>query len=322
MIGTDILKAQTFLENKDVIGFPTETVYGIAGNAYHIPTLKKIFAIKNRPYSMPLTLQIGSIDKVSSLVKYFPPKARQLAAAFWPGPLTLLLEKKPHIPDLTTAGLPTVGIRIPKHPIALKLLQKLPFPLAVPSANPCGYISPTSAQHVKDQLGSKIPYILDGGTCSLGIESTIIGFKADIPTLYRLGYIGSEEIKKVIGTIRQTDIIQLSSSPTTHPRSTQTKHYTLHTPLIVGHLPTLLKKYRDRQVAIMAFDTPVQGIATTHQVVLSRKADLEEAGQRFFSALQYLDSLGATLILASELPQQGLGKVINDRLQKASNRIR
>ena len=169
MIGTEIEKARELLLQNEVVAIPTETVYGLAGNALNEIAVSKIFEAKNRPHFDPLIVHVSSVSEVSNYVEKIPELAFNLMENFWPGALTVLLPKKTCIPDLTTSGLNEVGIRIPNHPITLELLKSLPFPLAAPSANPFGYISPTRAQHVSDQLGDKISYILNGGTCSVGI---------------------------------------------------------------------------------------------------------------------------------------------------------
>jgi L-threonylcarbamoyladenylate synthase len=174
-IGLDVALAAQWLHASEPVAIPTETVYGLAGNALDVAAVARIFEVKNRPTFDPLIVHVASVAAVKAHVIDFPAAARQLAAHFWPGPLTLLLPKQPHIPDLVTAGLPRVAIRVPVHPLTRTLLERLPFPLAAPSANPFGYISPTTAQHVYDQLNGLIPYILDGGPCQVGLESTIVG---------------------------------------------------------------------------------------------------------------------------------------------------
>ncbi len=168
MIGKDLERAARLLREGALVAIPTETVYGLAGNAFSETAVAEIFAVKQRPAFDPLIVHAGSLDRLQALAADFPPEARRLAEAFMPGPLTLLLPKADVISDLVTAGSPLVALRIPKHPMALDLLSLLEFPLAAPSANPFGYISPTTAQHVDQQLGSKIPYILDGGPCQVG----------------------------------------------------------------------------------------------------------------------------------------------------------
>ncbi|MES2733756.1 MAG: L-threonylcarbamoyladenylate synthase, partial [Bacteroidota bacterium] len=185
-IGTNISHAIDLLQQGEVVAIPTETVYGLAGNALNTKAVARIFSVKNRPTFDPLIIHTNSLEKVLQFVDEMPAQAKTLAQACWPGPLTLLLPRKDSIPDLVTSGLDTVAVRIPNHSLTLSLLEALEFPLAAPSANPFGYISPTTAEHVYNQLGKKIPYILDGGPCLVGIESTIVGFEDGEPTIYRL----------------------------------------------------------------------------------------------------------------------------------------
>src|SRR6478735_1162446 len=186
-IGKDIVLAKQLLENGDLVAIPTETVYGLAGNALSATSVAKIFSTKNRPQFDPLIVHVPSLEKAKDYVSEVPDFAKALTEKFWPGPLTLLLKKKTVIPDLVTSGLDTVGIRCPDHSLTRDLLTSLDFPLAAPSANPFGYVSPTEPSHVNEQLGQKIKYILDGGVCPVGIESTIVGFENEGPVVYRLG---------------------------------------------------------------------------------------------------------------------------------------
>ena len=194
-IGKDISKAKELLERGELVAIPTETVYGLAGNALNVAAIAKIFATKNRPHFDPLIVHVSHFNSINSFASAIPEKAKQLAQEFLPGPLTLLLKRKKIIPDLVTSGLETVGIRCPNHELTLNLLKELSYPLAAPSANPFGYISPTKASHVNDQLGDKIKYILDGGDCEVGIESTIVGFENDKAIIYRLGGLSIEKIE-------------------------------------------------------------------------------------------------------------------------------
>ena len=182
-IGTDLHKAIDLLNAGQVVGMPTETVYGLAANALDSVAVAKIYEIKQRPSFDPLIIHTSDLDRVRSYVQDIPTALHEIMIDNLPGPLTVLLEKKNIVPDLTTSGLKHVAVRIPSHPITQKLLAQIDFPLAAPSANPFGYISPTSAQHVSDQLGDKIPYILDGGLCEVGLESTIIGLDDGSPCL-------------------------------------------------------------------------------------------------------------------------------------------
>jgi L-threonylcarbamoyladenylate synthase len=212
-IGKDIRKAKALLERGELVAIPTETVYGLAGNALDANAVTKIFQVKNRPHFDPLIVHVADFSSAESFVEEIPIAAKKLAERFWPGPLTILLKRKQLIPDLVTSGLETVGIRCPDHSLTNQLLQSLSFPLAAPSANPFGYISPTQPSHVNDQLGGKVKYILDGGECKVGIESTIIGFDQTRPTIYRMGGLSIEEIESIIGKVN----VQLHS--TSNPKA-------------------------------------------------------------------------------------------------------
>jgi len=189
MITTDLAAAVEALTAHQIIAIPTETVYGLAGNAFSEEAIAKIFKLKKRPLYNPLIVHIKSVDFLTKVAQEIPEVALVLAKAFWPGPLTLVLKKRSIIPDIVTAGKDTVAIRVPNHPMTSQLLNELDFPLAAPSANPFGSISPTTAHHVSHYFSEELDVILDGGTCERGIESTIIGFENDLPIVYRLGVI-------------------------------------------------------------------------------------------------------------------------------------
>jgi L-threonylcarbamoyladenylate synthase len=310
-VGKDINKAKHLLERGDLVAIPTETVYGLAGNALDIQAVTSIFKAKDRPEFDPLIVHVSSLEKVKRYCVGIPPKANELAEAFWPGPLTILLERKDVIPDLVTAGLPTVGIRCPNHPLTSQLLKTLDFPLAAPSANPFGYVSPTTPQHVQDQLGEKIPYILDGGRCEIGVESTIVGFPDDAGTIYRLGGLDIEEIEKVIGKVNFQ--LNISSNPRA-PGQLQS-HYAPGKKLYLGNIDELLAKFRKEDVGILSFQ---KDFHMKHQYILSRNGSLEEAAQHLFSSLRMLDNEPVSVILAELVPDVGLGKAINDRLRRAA----
>lgn len=314
-IGTDIQKAKVILERGDLVAIPTETVYGLAGNAMNPDAVVKIFQVKNRPHFDPLIVHVAHIEQARSLVLEFPEKALALATKFWPGPLTLLLKRKPSIPDLVTSGLETVGIRCPNHPLTLALLNSLSFPLAAPSANPFGYISPTQASHVDDQLGNQIEYILEGGECKIGIESTIVGFEEDIPTVYRLGGLSIDAIESVIGKIR----IQLNVSSNPIAPGQLKTHYAPRKKMIVGELTHLINQHKEKRIGILAFRHAVTGIDKSNQLILSANGLIDEAAQKLFYSLRELDKMNIDLILAERVPEVGLGKAINDRLMRAAS---
>jgi L-threonylcarbamoyladenylate synthase len=311
--GTELNVAKEFLIKGELVAIPTETVYGLAGNALNEKAVLSIFEVKNRPAFDPLIIHTDSIDKVKEYVSDFPEKAQRLAEQFWPGPLTLLLPKKQIIPDLVTSGLDTVAVRIPKHPLLLELLAELSFPLAAPSANPFGYISPTNAEHVNQQLGDKIPYILDGGECEVGIESTIIGFEADDTVVYRLGGLAVEDIEKLVGPVM---LMPHSTSDPKAPGMLKS-HYAPRKPLYLQKREGISGENSDL-TGYLLFDQYLEGVDTKYQRILSPSGNMKEAAHHLFAYLRELDTLPVTSIRAEWVPMTGLGLAINDRLQRAS----
>jgi len=312
--GTDLLKAKALLEKDELVAIPTETVYGLAGNALSEKALLSIFETKNRPQFDPLIVHVASIDQARELVTDFSPAAEKLAKEFWPGPLTLLLKKKKIIPDLATSGLDTVGIRCPDHPLTLSLLRTLSFPLAAPSANPFGYVSPTQASHVNDQLGNQIEYILDGDASRVGIESTIVGFVDDNPVIYRLGGLSIEKIESIVG---KADI-QINSSSNPKAPGQLKSHYAPGKRVRLGNLAHLLNESHESRIGVIAFQHTVHGIDSSLQIVLSPTGNVAEAARNLFRALREMDKKPVDLILAEQVPEAGLGRAINDRLQRAA----
>jgi L-threonylcarbamoyladenylate synthase len=310
-IGKDIFKAKQLLEKGELVAIPTETVYGLAGNAVNVDAVAKIFAVKNRPTFDPLIVHVPDFSAVANYAEEFENKAIQLANKFWPGPLTLLLKKKNIIPDLVTAGLDLVGIRCPDHQLTRALLQSLAFPLAAPSANPFGYISPTRPEHVNEQLGDKIAYILDGGVCGIGIESTIVGFADEKSIVYRLGGLSIEDIEHAIGHVE----IMLNASSNPKTPGQLKSHYAPQKKLILGDIAQHLTHAHHKRVAVLSFK---QNYQATHQFILSPAGDLIEAAKNLFMALRMLDKLPIDTILTELLPNEGLGRAINDRLKRAA----
>lgn len=312
LIGNQTHEAAQLLLAGKVVAIPTETVYGLAANALDAEAVATIFEVKQRPFFDPLIVHVASLDAVYGLVTTFPEKAKALAAAYWPGPLTLVLPRKKSVPDLTTSGLETVGIRMPRHSLTLELLRQLPFPLAAPSANPFGYISPTTAQHVMDQLGGKIPYILDGGACEVGVESTIVEVKSDgEATVLRKGGLSIEDIERVIGCVK----VQQTSSSAPQAPGMLASHYAPRKPFYLGDVQALLAAHAHRRVAVMRFCEAEHATA-----VLSAKGDLHEAARELFATMRRLDALDVELIIAELVPEEGLGRAINDRLRRAAAR--
>jgi L-threonylcarbamoyladenylate synthase len=315
-IGKDIDKAKSLLKGGDLVAIPTETVYGLAGNALNPESVALIFETKNRPSFDPLILHTSSIDRVGDFVSSFPEKLKILADNFWPGPLTLLLPRKSIVPDLVTSGLDRVAVRVPKHPLSLALLESLDFPLAAPSANPFGYISPTKPEHVEAQLGGKISYILDGGACEVGLESTIVGLEEGEIVIYRLGGLEISEIEKLVGPVKVKD----SSSSNPQAPGLLESHYAPRKPFILGELKYLVKENLEKKTdfSVLSFSDFFPKISPENQIALSAERNLHEAAKNLFSAMRKLDEGNSTVILAELLPEEGLGRAINDRLRRAA----
>lgn len=311
-VGTDIAYAAQLLKAGEIVGIPTETVYGLAGNALSADTVIKIFEAKNRPFFDPLIVHSKSILDIGEYVTSIPMWAETLADGFSPGPITFLLPKRDSIPDIVTSGLERVGIRIPSHSMLQELLTQLDFPLAAPSANPFGYISPTTAQHVYDQLQGKIPYILDGGKSSVGVESTIVGEDGGRVVIYRLGGISVEEIEDIVGEVE----LRISSSKPSAPGSLES-HYAPITRLYIKDIDTPIQD--GRKVALLAYNSYTDEIPKGDQRILTATDDLREAAKNLFSYMRELDGEGYEVIYAELVPDEGLGKAINDRIQRASH---
>lgn len=313
IIGKDISQAKKLLSDGELVAIPTETVYGLAANALDPAAVTQIFVVKERPTFDPLIVHVASIEQAQKFAVSFPEKAMKLANHFWPGPLTLVLPKQAIIPDIVTSGLSTVGIRCPNHDLTRKLLADLPFPLAAPSANPFGYVSPTTAAHVNSQLGHKIKYILDGGPCRIGLESTIVGFENENAIIYRRGGISEEEISKIIGKVSY----RLASSNPVAPGQLDS-HYAPNKKFYLGDIDELKKEFIGKNVGILRFMNNSDS-SVDHQLILSKSGNLEEAARNLFSSLRQLDQkIDIEIILAEPVPDSGIGKAINDRLRRAA----
>ncbi|MCU0356852.1 MAG: L-threonylcarbamoyladenylate synthase [Cyclobacteriaceae bacterium] len=311
-IGRDIHKAAALLQKGELVAVPTETVYGLAGNALDTEVVARIFAVKNRPEFDPLIVHVPAPNDMEKYVEDVPREAVRLAKLFWPGPLTIVLKKKPGIiPPLVTAGMDTVGLRCPDHALTRQLLSMLPFPLAAPSANPFGYVSPTNPQHVNDQLGEKISYILDGGACPVGIESTILGFENNVPVIFRLGGLSIERIEAIVGTVK---VMTHSSSNPKAPGQLKS-HYAPGKKLIVGNLDEMLQQYPAHSTGILTF---TRDFHSPYQRILSRAGNMEEAAANLFQFLRDFDQMPIDTIVTELLPPEGLGRAINDRLLRAA----
>ena len=314
IISKDIQKAVNLLTDEQLVAIPTETVYGLAGNIFSEKAIKSIFSTKKRPFFNPLIVHIHTIDSLESLATHIPEKAKLLAAAFWPGSLTLVLKKSNKIPDLITAGKDTVAIRIPNHPVTLALLKQLPFPLAAPSANPFGSISPTKPEHVARYFKNDIQMVLDGGSCVNGIESTIIGFENDEPIIYRLGALPLEDIEAVVGKL----VVKNNKEENPDAPGMLARHYAPKTStFLVTDVLTEVKKHAGKKIGILVFKSSLNYENIT-EIVLSKEGSMQEAASKLYAAMHALDHKNLDIIIAERFPNFGLGNSINDRLQRAT----
>ncbi len=310
-IGTDIFKAKMILERGGLVAIPTETVYGLAANALDPLAVARIFEAKNRPAFDPLIVHISKFKELYKYTSHSIPELSDIANRFWPGPLTVLLPKNELIPDMVTSGSDKVAIRVPGHPLTLELLSTLDFPVAAPSANPFGYVSPTTAGHVYDQLNGKVDYILDGGPSRVGVESTIIGFDRGEMVVYRKGGLEIEELQAVFpGNIRINDF---SDSNPAAPGMLK-KHYSPGKKVLLLRDTSDLEGYDKDKTSLLRFSSPVSGFSC--QFILSEKEDLKEAAARLFEGLRYLDKQPVDTIFIEFVPERGLGRAINDRLRR------
>lgn len=293
-----------------LVAFPTETVYGLGANALDATAVAKIFEAKQRPSFDPLIVHISDREMLQQVVREVPAVAEKLMARFWPGPLTLVLPRLEAVPGIVTAGLPTVAVRMPAHPVAQALIRKAGVPIAAPSANPFGYLSPTRAEHVERMLGHRVDLILDGGSTLFGVESTIV-LLAEKPVLLRHGAVPLEELERVLGTVALQ--VEASEKPLVPGQLPQ--HYAPRTPIRIAapeEVPSALRK----RVGYLAFREVPKGFKVVK--VLSPTGNLLEAAAHLFEALHQLDRLGLEAIYAEPIPEVGLGRAIMDRLRRAS----
>ena len=311
LTGTNLELAAELLSAGKLVAIPTETVYGLAANALNPDAVASIFLAKGRPTFDPLIVHIAGPEHIEIFSKHVPDVAFKLAEKFWPGPLTLLLPKKNNIPDLVTAGLENVGVRCPDHHLTHALLKMIDFPLAAPSANPFGYISPTTAAHVQQQLGNAVDYIIDGGPCAVGIESTILGFEGNEPVIYRLGGLSVESLEPITGKVR----LQLNQSSNPNAPGQLKSHYAPGKKLWFGAVTDLLPKFNGLKIGLLSFQ---KDYGITNQIILSESGDTAEAAKNLFAALRKLDASGCDVLIAEPAPDTGIGPAINDRLRRAS----
>jgi L-threonylcarbamoyladenylate synthase len=294
-----VRRAARLLAQGEVVAFPTETVYGLGADAFNAVAVAKIFELKKRPHFDPLIVHVSQKEWVTNLVSDMPRGARLLMDRFWPGPLTIILPKSGHIPDIVTSGLATVGLRMPSHPVALDLIQQLSRPVAAPSANPFGYMSTTTADDVASLFDDRLPLIV-----SLSDERVV---------LHRHGSVSIEELSAVVGEVLEamrTDGRCVAPGELPY-------HYAPLTPLMIVTGP---EQIDNENSAFLSFTEPTRPIRSKHLLVLSRSGDLREAAANFFSYLIQMDRKGTEIIYAQKVPEKGLGKAIMERLKKAEQK--
>lgn len=295
------------------IAIPTETVYGLAANAFDIQAVSKIFELKKRPLFNPLIVHIHKDYDLNEVASDIPEVARHLAEKFWPGPLTLVLKRSDKIPDIVTAGKSTVAVRVPNHPITQMLLERVGFPLAAPSANPFGSISPTRSSHVDLMFGPELKFILEGGSSTYGIESTIIGFEEKEPVIYRLGAISREEIEAITGPLKLKNSAAIPLAPGMLDR-----HYSPRTPAFLVSDPSKwIEHLSGWNVGFLMFSDHLDNVDHQQQYILSHQRNEKTAMRHLYAAMHDMDSKGYDLIICERLPENNVGSSMNDRLTRA-----
>lgn len=314
MITKDINKAIEILNNNNIIGLPTETVYGLAAKMTSELAIKKIFQLKKRPLTNPLIVHIGAIEDLQKIVIDIPEIALKIAEKFWPGPLTMIFKKNNSVSKLITANQDTVAVRMPKHPLTLELIQKLETPVVAPSANPYMAVSPTCALHVWDYFKDDLPLILDGGNCEKGIESTIIGFENQEIIIYRNGSISKEKLelysncKVQYYSKTKNDVITSGMHK---------KHYAPNTKLIVTeNLNQTIENFKNFNFAVITLSN--LKLNKSNYFYLSENGSLEEAASNLYNQLITIDKMKFDVIIVEKLPEKEIGISINERLLKAS----
>ncbi|MDG1046710.1 MAG: L-threonylcarbamoyladenylate synthase [Bacteroidia bacterium] len=314
MIGRDVTKAANLLSQGKLVAIPTETVYGLAANALDPNAIAEIYRIKNRPSFNPLILHVPNWEAAKRYVTHFPIEAEKIAQHFWPGSLSILLPKNNIVPDVVTAGSSQVVLRVPNHPLTLELLNRINFPLAAPSANISNTVSPTSADHVKNGIGNQIDYILDGGRCQVGIESTIISIENGRVQILREGGISQEVILKQTGLK-----ISVSTEKTVQTPGQLKKHYATQKPLyIVDSISEYLKENPTQLCSILYYEKQSNS-PTKYSYFLSKDYNLSEIANQLFAMMRLADQDSTDCILIEPIKIEGIGRAIDDRLKRAAS---
>jgi len=320
-----VVDAANFLRKNEVVALPTETVYGLGGNAESDEAVAKIFAAKGRPSDNPLIIHIADRKQLSRFVTEVPQTAAKLMDAFWPGPLTIIFKKRDGIlSEVATAGLATVAVRMPDHPVALALLKTCGLPIAAPSANSSGKPSPTKAEHVLDDLNGKIAGVLDGGATGVGVESTVIDCTEEIPVILRPGGVTMEQLEAVVGEVREDAALKDQSARPKAP-GMKYRHYAPNAPLYMvsgtkEFLQTLVLEKKQEGLRVGVLTTEENHRFYTADVILScgRRAELETVAAALYDTLRSFNQDNVDIIFSEIFPNEGVGHAIMNRLQKAA----
>lgn len=314
-VTSDPAEAARVLRGGGLVAFPTETVYGLGADALNPRAVARVFEVKGRPEFDPLIVHVAEREQLSAVTDEFPELGVRLSERFWPGPLTLVVPKTDAVPDLVTAGLPTVGVRIPDHPLALEMLRAAQRPVAAPSANLFGRTSPTTAAHVLEQLGERIDLVLDGGPCRVGVESTVLLLTESPPVVLRFGGVPVEAIEQEIGPVRVAAAEAADAVAQASP-GRLTQHYAPACGMMLVDAWSAGPSGPD--VGVLAFSSPPPRGEYGAIEVLSPSGDLREAAANLFAAMRRLDQAAVRLIVSDLAPERDLGRAINDRLRRAA----
>ncbi len=314
-------KSAELLKNGEVVGIPTETVYGLAVNALNDEAVKKIYIAKGRPSDNPLIVHISKLEELSSLVKEIPEKVKKMASAFWPGPLTMIMPKSDKISNVVSGNLDTVAVRMPKSEYARAIIDACGLPLAAPSANLSGSPSPTNAKYVFDDMNGRIPLIIDGGSCEVGVESTVISFAEEPPRLLRPGGVTLEEMTELIGEIIVDDAVlnKLSAGAVASSPGMKYKHYApkADITIIKSDFETFKSLCMTEDVTALVFDGENE-LLDCPTVTYGDKNDGYSQSARLFDALRELDEMGAKKVYARCPDTKGMGLAVYNRLIRSS----
>ncbi len=329
----DLEKAAQLIRGGGLVAFPTETVYGLGANALDPAAVSGIFTAKGRPCDNPLIVHISDVSQVYDLSDDITVPAQRVMEAFWPGPLTVVLPKKTGVPDVVTAGLDTVAVRMPDHPVALELISRAGVPVAAPSANSSGRPSPTTAGHVADDLSGKIDAVVDGGLCRVGVESTVIDLTLEPPVILRPGGVTREELEGVLGHVETAASFAADQAEAPRSPGMKYRHYSpkAEVVLVTGERPDEITKKVSELIAKYRCREKRTGVLASAETAAKYKADAvfdlgsrgcpEEIARNLFCGLRHLDMQGVDIIISEGYSETGIGAAVMNRLRKAAGSI-